>query len=164
MTHRTSTTSSAHSSTVRKGGGPRGEIEEQILEGNLRATLLNYARWRDRAGHQLVYRPIDAINGSFSGRVAYTRMFQNDEFLDPTNPGRADQLLLELNYPRDAVNGNFSVKSGAFTLGYQIRYIGEAVLNVTRTPIRSRSPAAERRLCRGHTPMCSTMTSAASLR
>lgn len=113
------------------GGGPRGEIEGQILEGNLRATLLNYAQLKVRGlDTNLVYnRPIDAINGSFSGRVAYTRMFQNDEFLDPTNPGRADQLLLELNYPRDAVNGNFSVKSGAFTLGYQIRYIGKAVLN-----------------------------------
>lgn len=111
--------------------GPRGEQEGRILEGNLRATLLNYANLKVRGiDTNLVYnRPIDAINGSFNGRIAYVRMLQNDTFLDPTDPGRANQQLLELNYPRDSVNVSLDITTGAFTFGYQMRYIGKAVLN-----------------------------------
>lgn len=113
------------------GGGPRGEIEGQILEANLRATLLNYAKLKVRGVdvNANYVRPVDAIDGEVRASVKYTRMLQNDQFLDPTDPGRADQLLYELNYPKDAMNVDLGFTAGKFTFGYQMRWIGRAVLN-----------------------------------
>ena len=83
-------------------GGPQNEVQFQILEGSLQQTLLNYAK--------LKVRGIDveaSYNRSFenlfdlSTRFVYTHAIQNDEFLDPTDPGRANQLLRELGDPKD---------------------------------------------------------------
>ncbi|PEQ14763.1 TonB-dependent receptor [Novosphingobium sp. PC22D] len=113
------------------GTGPQGEIEGRILEGSLQASLLNYAQLKVRGiDADLQYSHlVESLNTTFSARVSYTHMLQNDEFLDPTDPGRANQLLLELNYPEDAVNLNLGFDTGKFSFGYQMRYIGKAVLN-----------------------------------
>lgn len=113
------------------GTGPQGEVTGRIIEGSLQASLLNYAKLKVRgidANAQYAHR-FDSLGGTLSARLAYTHMLQNDEFLDPTDPGRANQLLLELNYPKDAVNLNLGFDTGRFSIGYQMRYIGKAVLN-----------------------------------
>ncbi|MCB2062664.1 MAG: TonB-dependent receptor [Novosphingobium sp.] len=113
------------------GIGPQGEIEGQIIEGSLRASLLNYAKLKVRGFDVSANysRPLPSIDGRVNARLTYSHVLQNDDFLDPTDPGRADQLLLELNYPKDALNLSLGVETGPFTIGYQMRYIGKAVLN-----------------------------------
>lgn len=113
------------------GTGPQNEIQGRILEGSLRASLLNYAKLKVRGiDTNLSYRRfVDALSATVSTRISYTHMLQNDEYLDPTDPDRADQLLLELNFPKNSVNWNLSLQRDAFTFGYQMRYIGRAVLN-----------------------------------
>lgn len=113
-----------------QGGGPRGEIEGQILENSLQVVPLNYAKLKVRGiDVEASYRrSIDGI-GNFGTRFVYTHSLQNDQFLDPTDPGRADQVLLELGDPKDAFNWDVNLKTGAFTIGYQMRYIGKMLLN-----------------------------------
>ena len=59
-------------------------------------------------------------------------MIQNDQFLDPTDPGFADQINVELGDPQDAFNWNNNLKFGRFTLGYQMRYISKMLLNTAQ--------------------------------
>ncbi|HJS11299.1 TonB-dependent receptor domain-containing protein [Sphingopyxis sp.] len=112
------------------GGGPRGEIEGQILENSLDVVPLNYAKLKVRGiDFELGYRRSLGSIGDVSTRLIYTRVLQNDSYLDPTDPGFADQILYELGDPRDAFNWNFDLKTGPFTIGYKMRYIGKMVLN-----------------------------------
>ena len=113
------------------GGGPRGEEPFRILEGSLIAQLLNYAKLKVRGiDVDLNYRHhISAIGADLTSRIAYTKMLQNDSFLDPTDPGFANQILYELGDPKDSVNANFGLDFGKFSIGYQVRYIGKMVLN-----------------------------------
>lgn len=112
------------------GGGPRGEIFGQILENSLNVVPLNYAKLKVRGiDFEAAYRRNIGGIGSLSTRLVYTRVLKNDTFLDPTDPGRADQILRELGDPRDAFNLDVSLKHGAVTLGYKMRYIGKMVVN-----------------------------------
>jgi outer membrane receptor protein involved in Fe transport len=112
------------------GGGPRGETQFRILEGSLQQTLLNYAKNKIRGiDIDASYRKqVDGL-GTISMRGVYTHLFQSDDFLDPANPNRADQVLLELGDPQDAANLDIELKTGAFTVGTQFRFIGRQVLN-----------------------------------
>ena len=115
------------------GNGPAGEIPGRILENNLILVPLNYAK--------LQVRGID-VDASYHGQLAnigrlntqfiYTHVLQNDQFLDPTDPGFADQINLELGDPEDAFNWNTSLEVGKFTFGYQMRYIGKMLLNTAQ--------------------------------
>lgn len=110
--------------------GPKGEQTFRILEGSLQQTLLNYAKLKARGiDTELSYRTSVEGVGAISTRVMYTHMLQNDEFLDPADPGRADQILLELGDPKDSFTWDVNLKSGPFSIGYQMRYIGKMVLN-----------------------------------
>lgn len=132
------------------GGGPRGEIEGQILEANLRSTPLNFAKLKVRGiDAELNYKNfVKPIGAEFSARIAYTHVFQNDGFLDPTDPTYADQYLYELGDPKDAFNANFNLDFGRFSFGYQLRYIGKMVLNEYEDIFfEARPPARKRRLC-----------------
>ena len=112
------------------GGGPRGEIQGQILENSLDVVPLNYAKLKVRGiDFELGYRRSLGKIGDISTRLIYTRVLQNDSYLDPTDPGFADQILYELGDPRDAFNWNVDLKTGPFTIGYKMRYIGKMVLN-----------------------------------
>lgn len=107
------------------GGGPRGEIPGQILENNLTVVPLNYAQLKVRGiDFEAAYTKRFGF-GTFNTRAIYTRVLQNDSFLSPTDPGRADQALFELGDPRDAFNINSSLKVGAVTFGHKLRYIGK---------------------------------------
>jgi outer membrane receptor protein involved in Fe transport len=112
------------------GGGPRGEVAFQILEGSLLQSSLNFAKLKTRGiDAELAYRGTIEPIGRISSRLTYTHVFQNDNFLDPVSPEIADQTLLELGDPRDEFSFRTDVTNGAFTLGYQMRYIGKQVLN-----------------------------------
>jgi outer membrane receptor protein involved in Fe transport len=108
------------------GGGPVDEIPGQVLENNLEVVPLNFAKLKTRGiDAELSYRRKIGGLGSISTRVTYTHVFQNDQFLNPIDPGRANQVLLELGEPQDAANFDFDLKSGPITFGYQLRYIGK---------------------------------------
>jgi len=112
------------------GNGPNGEVQYQIIEGSLQQVLLNYAKLKVRGiDTEIAYRKAIDGFGELSARFVYTHVLQNDSFLDPTDPGRADQTLLELGDPKDAFNFDASLKTGPFTFGYQFRYIGKQVIN-----------------------------------
>ncbi|NYT39590.1 TonB-dependent receptor [Sphingomonas sp. R-74633] len=110
------------------GAGPAGEVNGQILNNSLNLVPLNYAK--------LAVSGIDFDLGferSFDGfgRVSlhgiYTHAITNNNYLDPTDPGRYNRQLGELGDPIDAFNINAAIESGPFTLGYEFRYIGKMV-------------------------------------
>ena len=109
-------------------GGAHGEIPFQIIEGSLQQTTLNYAALKVRGiDVDLSYR--HRFNfGTLSSHLEWTHVLQNDQFLDPTDPGHADQLLGELGDPEDAFNWTFGYETGPVSLTYQFRYIGPMVL------------------------------------
>jgi outer membrane receptor protein involved in Fe transport len=107
-------------------GGPRGEGPFELLQGSLRAVPFNYAKLKVRGiDAEIAYRKRLGTIGTLSTRVNYTHQFQNDDFLNPVDTGRANQLLLELGVPQDKAIWNVDLKSGPITLGYQMRYIGK---------------------------------------
>lgn len=110
--------------------GPRGEIPFQILEGSLLQSSLNFASLRARGiDAELSYRYRFSESASVDTRVTYTHVFQRDDFLNPDDPGFADQQLLELGTPQDEFTWNVDAKFGDVTVGYRMRYIGKQVLN-----------------------------------
>jgi outer membrane receptor protein involved in Fe transport len=112
------------------GGGPRGEVQFQVLEGSLQQTVLNYAKRKSRGiDFEMSYKQTIGSFGKFGSRLIYTRTLERDDFLNPADPGRADRILSELGDPQDAFNWNFDLARGALTLGYELRYIGRMVLN-----------------------------------
>ncbi|HEY0628624.1 MAG TPA: TonB-dependent receptor [Sphingomicrobium sp.] len=112
------------------GPGPQGEEPGRILENSLELVPLNYAKLKVRGiDVDVSYRTRLGNIGDLNTQLIYTHVFQNDQFLDPTDPGRADQINLELGDPKDAFNWNTSLKTGRFTFGYQMRYIGKMLLN-----------------------------------
>jgi outer membrane receptor protein involved in Fe transport len=112
------------------GNGPRNEEPGRIFEGNLNLIPLNYAKLKVRGiDVEATYRRSLGSIGDLSTRFTYTRALQNDQFLDPTDPTKADQNLLELGDPKDAFNWNVELKRGGFSIGYQMRYLGKMILN-----------------------------------
>jgi outer membrane receptor protein involved in Fe transport len=111
------------------GGGPRGEEQFRILEDSLQNVLLNYAKLKVRGlDFDVGYRHDFGAFG-VNAHLYYTRVLQNDQFLDPTDPTFADQVLLELNDPQDRFTFDLDLKHGPVTLGYEMRYIGHMVVN-----------------------------------
>ena len=105
--------------------GPFGEQQFRILEGSLQQTSLNYAKLQVRGiDAEIAYRHQFQGLGTLNTRLTYTHNFQNDEFLDPTNPNTANQLLLELSYPKDQFEWNVDLQTGPVQLHYAMRYIG----------------------------------------
>jgi hypothetical protein len=96
----------------------------------LQLVPLNYAKLQVRGiDVDASYRHQIGNIGLLNTQVIYTHVLQNDQFLDPTDPNFADQLNLELGDPKDAFNWNTSLKTGRFTFGYQMRYLGKMLLN-----------------------------------
>jgi outer membrane receptor protein involved in Fe transport len=112
------------------GGGPRGEVQYQILEGSLQQTSLNYAKSRARGvDYEMSYNHSFDKIGKFGTRLIYTNTLERNDFLNPADPGRADRILSELGDPEHAFNWNFDFAHGPLSLGYELRYIGKMVLN-----------------------------------
>lgn len=111
------------------GAGPQDEVPYQILQGSLQQTQLNYAKLKVRGiDTELNYRR-NLGWGVGSVKLVWSHALQNDEFLNPVDPGRANRLLRELNDPQDRLNVNVDMKVGKIGFGYQFRWIGKQVLN-----------------------------------
>jgi outer membrane receptor protein involved in Fe transport len=106
-------------------GGPNGEPPFTIIPNSLHVAPVNFAKLKTRGiDVEAAYRHKFDF-GQISTRFIYTRVLQNDNFLNPATPTVANQVLRELGDPRDAFNWNIDFKSGPVTLGYQMRYIGK---------------------------------------
>lgn len=111
------------------GAGPRGEEPFRILEGSLQQIILNYAKLKVRGiDVEAAYRHTFGF-GTLNTRLQWTHVLQNDQFLNPADPGFADQILHELGDPENAFNWNVDFRNGPVTVGYQMRYIGRMVTN-----------------------------------
>lgn len=106
------------------GNGPRGEEPGQILEGSLQATPFNYAALKVRGiDFDLGYRTRLGAIGMLDTKLTYTHYFQNDQFLNPTEPKRANQIMKEIASPQDSFLFNADLKTGRFTFGYKARFL-----------------------------------------
>jgi outer membrane receptor protein involved in Fe transport len=109
------------------GGGPRGEIPFQVLEGSLLAANFNFAKLTARGiDAEVAYR---RDFGAFKAgaRVNYTRVLERNNFLNPSDPGFANRIMSEAGTPKDRLTANADATVGKFTLGYQFRWIGKQV-------------------------------------
>jgi outer membrane receptor protein involved in Fe transport len=106
-------------------GGPRGEIPFQILEGTLLESSLNFAKLKARGiDAELAYRhTFGKVTANV--RANWTHVLQRDDFLDPTDPNYADQVLGEVGDPKNRIVANMDAKIGKVTFGYQVRWIGK---------------------------------------
>lgn len=108
------------------GEGPRGEQTGRILEGTLAVTPLNYAALKTRGiDVDASYTRDFPGFATVSSHLIYNHVFQNDQYLDPVDPKRADQFLKEMGDPADQFIWTLDVKRGPVTLGYKLRYIGK---------------------------------------
>lgn len=115
--------------------GPNGEQEYRIVEGTLQQTLLNYAKLQVRGIDANLAYTRRVGNVRLSSQIIYTHQFQNDQFLDPTQPGFADTIRGEIGQPIDAVNWNIGADFGQFYTNVQMRYLSKmsvgAIENLT---------------------------------
>ncbi|HEX8064578.1 MAG TPA: TonB-dependent receptor [Allosphingosinicella sp.] len=111
------------------GGGPRGEVPFQILEGSLLQSSLNFAKLKARGVDAEVSYRRKFDFGSIGTRFTYTHVIQRDNFLNPADPTFVNVIRKELGDPKDAFNWNVDLKAGKYTLGYQMRFIGKQYLN-----------------------------------
>jgi outer membrane receptor protein involved in Fe transport len=128
------------------GGGPKGEIPFQILEGSLQELTLNYAKQTVRGVDiETSYKTHIGSLGQLTTRLIYTHMIERNEFLNPGDPTRANRLLGELGDPADAFNLDFEFKRDQLALSWQIRHIGKMVLNAYEDTysVQGRAPENE---------------------
>ena len=112
------------------GSGPHGEDFFQILEGDLLAAPLNYAKLIARGiDTEITYRGKIGNIGKVDSRLTWTHVIQRSNFVSATDPNFEDRVLTELGDPQDAFNWNTSLMHGPVTFGYQMRYISHMVLN-----------------------------------
>ncbi len=125
-------------------GGPQTpNAPFSLIDGTLQQTVFNYASSTARGFDvELGYAGDLGNLGSFDTRFVYTKMLQIDDYIDPANPNRPDQVLLELGDPENAFNWNTNVESGKLTFGYQLRYIGRQFINLAedRSQVGDRPP------------------------
>src|SRR5262249_28850183 len=80
------------------GGGPRGEVPFQILENDLLAAPLNYAKLTARGiDTEITYRgKLPSNLGKVDTRFTYTHVINRSNFVSATDPNFEDQVLVEL--------------------------------------------------------------------
>ena len=111
------------------GGGPRGEQEFRVLEGSLLSSTLNFAKLTARGvDTQLSYRhSFDWGNANF--RALWVHTLERDSYTNPAEPNRINRIVTELGDPKNEVNFTASIEVGAFTFGYQMRWIDAMYIN-----------------------------------
>jgi outer membrane receptor protein involved in Fe transport len=108
------------------GGGPKGEVPNQILEASLLASSANFGLLRARGIDAEI-----AYNHSFEGlgraslRLNYSHVIQRDDYVDPNNPSYKTRYRGNLGTPVDRFVLNTDFTSGPITLGYRLRWIGK---------------------------------------
>ena len=107
------------------GTGPNGEQAFRVIEGSLQATLLNYASLKVRGldvnlNYAHNFGPVRV-----SSVLSYTHQFQNDAFIDPSQPGFADLFVGEVGTPADKAFWNINADFGPANINYQVRYLSK---------------------------------------
>lgn len=112
------------------GVGPNGEVPGQILQGDLVVSGVNFAARTVRGiDAEVAYRQNIGENSSISTRLIYTHLFERSNFESPVTPDFENRVLSEIGDPQDEFRWNVDLKLGAFSIGYQMQYIGPQVLN-----------------------------------
>ena len=119
------------------GGGPNGEIPNQILEGSLLSSVLNFAKLRSKGiDFDMAYHRRLAF-GEIGSHLYYTHTIQRNNYTDPTNPNFADFLTGELGYPKDEFTLLTDFRRGKFTFSYELRYVGKAYISSAENIVSS---------------------------
>lgn len=109
--------------------GPRNEQSFRIIEGSLLSTPFNYARLRVRGidvDLNYSHRLGDAL---VTSHFIYSHSLENTTFLDPSQPGFADNLLAEVGQPEDAFNWNLSADLGKIFGSLELRYLSKMAVS-----------------------------------
>ncbi|HEY0626533.1 MAG TPA: TonB-dependent receptor [Allosphingosinicella sp.] len=110
--------------------GPNGEIAGQVLGNSLTQQPFNFAK-RTRRGidFEVAYRTRLGANARLNTNLIYVKTLEASNFQDPLNPDHENRILSELGTPQDEFRWDTDLTLGQFTLGYQLRYIGEMYVN-----------------------------------
>jgi len=110
-------------------GGPNGEVANQIIEGSMLASTLNFAKLKARGiDVDLAYHHRFG-NVELSSHGVWTHTLQRSDYLDPTDPNFEDRIRGELGDPKDNFNWTTDARVGKVTATYELRYIGP--MNIT---------------------------------
>ncbi|MDR6790535.1 outer membrane receptor protein involved in Fe transport [Sphingomonas sp. BE138] len=105
--------------------GPNGEQAYRIIEGSLLQSSLNYARLRVRGIDTDISYSHRFGGTQLTSHFVYSHQLENAGFLDPTQPGFADNYLGELSQPRDAFNWNLAADFGKLFGSIELRYLSK---------------------------------------
>jgi outer membrane receptor protein involved in Fe transport len=107
------------------GGGGFDEIPGQIQGNTLLQSGLNFAK-RTRRGidFEVAYRA-DLGPARIDTNLIYVHTLESSNFQDPARPNFENVLRRELGTPADEFRWDTDLRFGDFTVGYQLRYIGE---------------------------------------
>lgn len=112
------------------GSGPFGEIPGQVLGNSLNTAGLNFAK-RIRRGidFNLNYRANISDSAKITTNLIYVHNLKTSNYQDPARPDFENRILGELGDPIDEFRWDTDFTFGAFTVGYQMRYIGKMWVN-----------------------------------
>lgn len=112
------------------GPGPFSEAPGEVLGNTTVQAPLNFAR-RVRRGidFEAAYRTNLGTNLRLDSRFIYTHQLKNSNYQNPNLPDFENRLLGELGDPVDEFRLDVDFTRGAFTLGYELRYISAMWVN-----------------------------------
>jgi outer membrane receptor protein involved in Fe transport len=112
------------------GAGPNNEPPGTIISNSLLQAPANFAkRVREGIDVEAAYRTtVGSVK--LDTRLIYTHNFKISNFQDPSFPDFENRILGELGDPQDEFRWDVSATHGAFTLAYQMSYIGKMVTNL----------------------------------
>jgi outer membrane receptor protein involved in Fe transport len=112
------------------GTGPFSELPGEVLGNTTIQAPQNFAR-RVRRGidFEAAYRTTLATDTRLDTRLIYSHQLKNSNFQNPTLPNFENRLLEELGDPKDEFRLDVDLTRGAFTFGYELRYISSMYLN-----------------------------------
>ncbi len=112
------------------GTSPGGFLPGQILENSLISAPVNFAK-RVRRGIDinLAYRTELGNNVRLDTNLIYVHGIQSSNFENPSLPAFENRILSELGDPKNEFKFDADLKAGAFTFGYELRYIGPMFVN-----------------------------------
>jgi outer membrane receptor protein involved in Fe transport len=120
-----------------------GELPYQIIEGSLQSVLFNYAK-RVSRGYDVEanYRRALGSLGTISNKLIYTHTIERNDFLDPTQPAFANQILWEAGDPVDAANLDVTFTRGKLNVAWELRYLSKMTIGVAEDlfSVQGRAP------------------------
>jgi outer membrane receptor protein involved in Fe transport len=112
------------------GTGPFSEVPGEVLGNTTIQAPLNFAsRIREGIDFELAYRTALSDSLRLDTRMIYSHQLKNSNFQNPNNPDFENRLLGELGDPVDEFRLDVDLTAGAFTFGYELRYIGSQFVN-----------------------------------